>query len=194
MVASAVGATSLIHHLRPDQVFLLGIAGLLNSHSATANDGNAFPMGDSPAIGDAAVATATMQHGIGIGEGSRYRSAESMGFLRFNSDLHQQTPDRIALQGPSINTNSNALQHVGPFLSVMSASSSFEDANQRRIAYPDALLEDMETYSVALACHASGVPLIAIRGISNVAGDRDFKNWNSEAAIKAASELLLEYL
>lgn len=188
LVAAAVGSTLLLNRLQPDQVFLLGIAGLLNAMPSTVSDQSAL------SISDAVKATSVVQHGIGVGEAGRYQSSESMGFLSFNSDIHLQTPDKITLQGSSINATKSTADRAGQFLSVTSASSCPEEANQRCIVYPDALIEDMETYSVALACHASGVPLVAIRGISNVAGDRDFRNWNSKAAMLAASEILLDHL
>ena len=140
------------------------------------------------------IATAAVQHGVGVGEGSRYQSAEQMGFQRFNRDIHLQTPNQISLQPSAVPSTADRTIPAGKFLSVMSASSCTEEAEIRRATYPDAVVEEMETYSVALACHTSGVPLIAIRGISNVAGDRDFKNWNSKAAIQAASDVLLDYL
>lgn len=221
LVASAVGATNLLNRFHPDQVFLVGIAGVLNVERVAAEtsqqvsdavgtlDGNAAA-DDSAANTTAApntavsstaaiVATSVVQHGVGVGEGRLYQSAEKMGFNRFNSDLHLQTPDQITLQSSLMNEDggrvTGSLRNlVGSFLSVMSASSCPEEAEERRLAYPDAMLEDMETYSIALACHTAGVPLIAIRGISNVAGDRDFANWNSKAAMQAASDVLLDYL
>ncbi|MEP3480069.1 MAG: futalosine hydrolase [Fuerstiella sp.] len=193
LVASAVGTTTLLHKFQPDQVFLVGIAGLLNSDQ--------LPSGLSPEIGSseqsktaAIVGHSVVQHGVGIGEGEDYQSAETMGFHRFNSDLHLQTPDQITLNSAAITTDVPQNIQTGQFLSVMSASSSLTEANRRRSAYPEALLEDMETYSVALACHTAGLPLIAIRGMSNVVGDRNFENWKTQAAMHAATDVLLEYL
>lgn len=206
LVASAIGTTVLLNRIQPDQVFLLGIAGLLNAEAIAAPD-FAVPNSTAPnftapnpamqlqvASPHTIIATAAVQHGVGVGEGSRYQSAEQMGFQRFNRDIHLQTPNQISLQPSAVPSTADRTIPAGKFLSVMSASSCTEEAEIRRATYPDAVVEEMETYSVALACHTSGVPLIAIRGISNVAGDRDFKNWNSKAAIQAASDVLLDYL
>jgi futalosine hydrolase len=48
----------------------------------------------------------------------------------------------------------------------------------------------MEAFSVALACRMAKVPLTVIRGISNMAGDRDKANWNVTGALEAAAELV----
>ena len=196
LVASAIGTTVLLNRIQPDQVFLLGIAGLLNAEAITAPNFTAPnpAMQLQVASPNTIIATAAVQHGVGVGEGSRYQSAEQMGFQRFNRDIHLQTPNQISLQPSAVPSTADRTIPAGKFVSVMSASSCTEEAEIRRATYPDAVVEEMETYSVALACHTSGVPLIAIRGISNVAGDRDFKNWNSKAAIQAASDILLDYL
>jgi len=44
---------------------------------------------------------------------------------------------------------------------------------------------------VAMACKLARIPLIVIRGISNIAGDRNKANWNVKAALKAAVELVV---
>ena len=193
LVASAVGTAILLNKFQPDQVFLVGIAGLLNSDLLTSELSPSAihaEQGETAAI----VGHSVVQHGIGVGEGEDYQSAETMGFHRFNNDLHLQTPDRIALHFSAVTTDVPQTIQTGQFLSVMAAASSRMEADRRRSIYPEALLEDMETYSVALACHTAGLPLIAIRGISNVAGDRNFKNWKSPAAMHAATDVLLEYL
>lgn len=193
LVASAVGTTTLLQKFQPDQVFLVGIAGLLNSN-LLFNESGTTEVISSTSKAAAVVGQSVLQHGLGVGEGQQYQSAETMGFHRFNSDLHLQTPDRIALHSAAITAGVPQANRTAQFLSVTAASSSSAEADRRRKVYPDALLEDMETYSVALACHTAGVPLIAIRGISNVAGDRNFRNWNSQAAMQAATDVLLEYL
>ena len=45
----------------------------------------------------------------------------------------------------------------------------------------------METFGAALAARLAGVPLHAVRGISNVAGDRDKDRWLVEPALMAAA-------
>ena len=64
----------------------------------------------------------------------------------------------------------------------------------RRDRYPQAAAEDMEGFAVALACRHAGMELTIIRGISNLAGQRDVKQWVIDDAMSAASELLNKWL
>ena len=48
----------------------------------------------------------------------------------------------------------------------------------------------MEGFAVAMACRLQNIPLEIIRGISNVAGDRDKSNWRVADAMGAAAEEL----
>ena len=50
----------------------------------------------------------------------------------------------------------------------------------------------MEGYAVALACRLENVPLVIVRGISNVVGDRQSKNWQTPQALIAAWSLAEE--
>jgi nucleoside phosphorylase len=47
-------------------------------------------------------------------------------------------------------------------------------------------VEDMETAAIALACVRAGKTLLALRGISNQAGDRNKSRWDIPAAARAA--------
>ncbi|SFM66979.1 futalosine hydrolase [Thermodesulforhabdus norvegica] len=72
--------------------------------------------------------------------------------------------------------------HYGSALSVCSVSGSEDIAKKRYGAY-GAVIEDLETASVMLACVRLGLPVIALRGVSNVAGIRDKKRWRVEEAM-----------
>ena len=104
LVASAVGTTTLLNNFHPDQVFLVGIAGLLNSDLLTTKPSLAVSSSEQGEA-TAHVGHSVVQHGVGVGEGEDYQSAESMGFHRFNSDLHLQTPDQITLNSAAITTD-----------------------------------------------------------------------------------------
>ena len=74
-------------------------------------------------------------------------------------------------------------------LTVMAASAGPQDVAWRRQKFPTAGAEDMEGYAVATACHLAQVPLRIIRGISNVAGDRQQTEWRVAQALQSAAEL-----
>lgn len=71
-------------------------------------------------------------------------------------------------------------------LTVCAPSGSAQDAAARRERFPDASLEDMEGFGVALACALARIPLAIVRGVSNVAGDPDREHWRIRAALAAA--------
>ena len=77
-------------------------------------------------------------------------------------------------------------------LTVLSASGDLAHANDRQAQHPEAIAEDMESFGVAIACACTRTPLSVIRGISNVAGDRNHVGWRVDDALIAASEVLRE--
>jgi futalosine hydrolase len=121
-------------------------------------------------IGSAMVAAAVRCHGIGAGG----RSPAELGWT---------DSDEIALNGGG-----------GLLLSVTSASGSAEEAERRRLAHPDALLEEMEGYAVAVAAMLWEVPLSVVRGVSNAAGDRDKGHWRMPDALAAAGDRVASML
>jgi futalosine hydrolase len=82
----------------------------------------------------------------------------------------------------------------GGLLSVAAASGSRNEAARRARAHPEALAEEMEAFAVALAARLAGIPLTVIRGISNVAGDRDVTGWRTAEALAAARRVLEQML
>jgi futalosine hydrolase len=52
----------------------------------------------------------------------------------------------------------------------------------------------MEGFGVAFACALARVPCTIVRGISNVVGERDKRNWRIPDALAAARTLALELL
>ena len=83
----------------------------------------------------------------------------------------------------------------GPeILSVAAASGDAQAAAARAAGHPAAAAEEMEGYAVALAARRFGVPFAIVRGISNVAGDRDLARWRLREALEAAAARLPELL
>jgi futalosine hydrolase len=50
----------------------------------------------------------------------------------------------------------------------------------------------MEAFAVAFACQRAGLPLTVVRGISNIAGERDKSQWRVKPALDAARSVALE--
>jgi len=79
-------------------------------------------------------------------------------------------------------------------VTVCAASRSSAQAAARRERFPDASLEDMEGFGVALACALAEVPLAIVRGVSNVAGDASRERWRIRDALAAARAEAIEIL
>lgn len=172
-IAAAARTAELIARLRPRRVLLVGIAGTY--------DPDRIPVGAAIEFGAVAV------EGIGVGEGATAQGPPALGFPQWPGREETGTPsidDRLPLAA-----SGDAL-----LLTTCSASDSPEHVLRRRERFPDALAEDMEGFGVALACALAGTPLDIVRGISNVAGDRDPASWRIPAALLAARELVLQRL
>jgi futalosine hydrolase len=48
----------------------------------------------------------------------------------------------------------------------------------------------MEAFAVAAACQLQNVPLRVVRGISNIAGDRDHSKWKIADAMHSAMNIV----
>jgi len=83
--------------------------------------------------------------------------------------------------------------HCGRIATVSSCSGSTRLALQRKII-SSALCENMEGAAVAAVCHAVGVPLLQIRGISNYAVDRDQQEWDVNTAVTNTQQAVLSLL
>jgi futalosine hydrolase len=78
----------------------------------------------------------------------------------------------------------------GLALSVATASDSPEQAAYRRRQHAQAVIEEMEGYAVAVAAMLAGVPCAMVRGVSNLAGDRDTAGWQLDRALRSVVEVL----
>ena len=156
-------------------LYLVGIAGT-------------YAPGHAP-VGSAILGTAATCWGIGVGEGAAHRSAAALGWRQAWGDAQVVSEcERLELAHPPM------AAVAGEILSVTAASASVEDAARRSATNPEALVEDMESFAVALAARLCGLPLTVVRGLSNVAGDRDRASWRIPQALASARQLLIEIL
>ncbi len=161
-VAAAARTAALIAQRSPDRLILLGIAGGLEG---------------GPSVGEAAEFGAVALDGVGAGaeHGGPLLLPSALGFPQW------QDPQGEVLEHLSLPAGGPQL------LSVCAASGSPAEASLRRERFEGAAAEDMETFGAALAARMAGVPLHAVRGISNVAGDREKGGWRIEPALEAAA-------
>lgn len=164
VVVSGIRSTQLIAEFAPKRVLLIGIAGALSPE---------LKVGEAVEFGEAVC------YGIGAGSGDAFISASEMGWKQW--PIGAEISDSIPL-ADGRQANGNCL------LTCCSASATEHDARLRLGKYPTAIAEDMEGFSVAVACRFAGLPLRIVRGISNLAGDRNKNNWRLREAMLAVEE------
>ena len=172
-VAAAARTAGLLAALRPGRVVLVGIAGSLDERLA---------------VGSAHRFDAVACHGVGAGTGGSFVPAEALGWPQWPGGPDGRDPeigdvvslDTVPGAGPP---------PAGLLLTACAAAAGPDDVHDRRRLFPTAVAEDMEGFGVALACRLAGTPIEIVRGISNVAGDRDTVRWRIEEALASAAML-----
>lgn len=165
LAAAGARAAAAIARHDPVRIVLAGIAGSFDPQGAPE--------------GALVVASALGVDGIGAGEGPDFLAAAAMGF----GELPGRAPGSPVLSSPALPG-----ARRGMILSVAAASGGPAMAARRRAAHPDALAEDMESWAVGLAAEDAGRPLVVLRAISNLAGDRDPARWRVAEALARLRE------
>lgn len=173
VVTSGISTARLIAEYCPQRVILTGIAGTLS---------------DELKIGAAYQFSRVGIYGVGAGHGVALLTPQDLGWDQLS------TTDGQSPIGDTLTLVNSASAARGTLVTCCAASASPTEASWRRSKFLDALAEDMEGFSVAVACHLAKVPLEIIRGISNVAGVREKEQWQIAPAIAAVAKLVSERL
>jgi futalosine hydrolase len=168
-VSAAARTAQCLAELRPRRALLVGIAGSLDAKRAPLRSVNAFAR--------------VRLDGVGAGQGAAFQPPSRLGLPQWDGGPGAPVGETLELAGGG-----------GELLTVCSASATPGEAALRRERHPEALAEDMEGFGVALACHLAGVPLTVVRGISNLAGQREKGGWCVDEALEAARLAALAWL
>lgn len=180
-VNAAHSTTLILENNEIDFLLLFGIAGAYSN----------------AAIGDVVVAETENYGEEGVMTGEGWKPMDFTGFTLlknkieyFNTFLMDRKLLKLAINASKdIGLNT----HAGHFITVSQCSGTRIRGNimQKRF---NGLCENMEGAAVAHICSIYGIPVIEIRGISNIIEDRDMKKWNIPLAVsncnKAVSELV----
>jgi futalosine hydrolase len=81
----------------------------------------------------------------------------------------------------------------GPFLTLSTCTGTVRRSKEIEKTF-HAICENMEGAAVAHVCMSCGIPMVEIRGISNVVGERNKKKWNISLAAEHCQQVVLELL
>ena len=148
-------------------------------------------------VGDVVVAESEnyAEEGVIIGEG--WKPMDFTGFALLNNEIEyfNTFPMDRKLMELAINASKDVGLHAisGNFITVSQCSGTRVSGKimQKRF---NGICENMEGAAVAHICAIYGIPMIEIRGISNMIEDRNLKKWNVPLAAsncnKAVNEII----
>ena len=177
LISSAITTVHLLNQYeslitKDSPIYLLGICGTFDIEKAP--------------IGSVVIPSEILLHGIGVGEGDSYKSAFELGWQN-GSGSQASVPAKIS--APK-DVTTNVSISTGTALSVTSASSNYQEATFKKAKYKNALIEDMETYSVIVASESCNREVVVVRGVSNQVGEKDKNNWKVQEAMENGCKIL----
>ncbi len=185
--AAAATAISLLSNCQADALWLFGCGG-------------AF-LGSGLAVGDLALASAEIFGDEGLATTTGFRDLAEMKLpMRETSNKHfnKWPVDKTlhdwaqALLSDHVKKAQTSLAS-GPFVTVSTCTGTTEKATELE-KRTDGICENMEGAAVALACQQLSVPLLEVRGISNLVEDRNTSRWDLPAGMLAAQNAIIALL
>jgi futalosine hydrolase len=163
--AAAAGTAILLAQAGYDLVVCAGIAGAFGARGA---------------VGGLVVADRIVHADLGADSPSGFLALHELGF---GETEHELPAELVALAA----TRTGGL--VGPVLTVSTATGTNSRAGLLAARHA-AVAEAMEGAGVYAATRPNGVPMLEIRGLSNVVGRRDLSTWNIPGALAALGTAL----
>jgi len=196
-IASAAVSMMLLQRIRPNQVYLLGIAGSYDLKLAEVGSAHCFGAVVTDAVGAESRDGIQYPSEMGLAQVAEHHVAfedpihsNRLGFPVSSTASHGLVKSIFQRIDLSVPEDPGKL-----LLTVGHASGSVASAENRRQRFPgiaadqEIVAEDMEGFSVAMACRLMGIGLTIIRGISNQAGDRLIKHWEIDLALDQVAAL-----
>src|SRR5659263_414145 len=180
-VNAAHTVTLLLEEQKPDILLLFGIGG------AYAKTG----------IGDVVIAESENYGEEGVMTPAGWKPMESIGLPLLKNDLEYF--NTFAMDGKLSQLAIKASKdiglkvHSGNFITVSQCSGTRKIGEIIRERF-NGICENMEGAAVAHICAKYGVPIIEIRGISNIIEDRDLTKWNIPLAVSNCSKAVNEVI
>jgi futalosine hydrolase len=187
-VNAALATEALLSFRKPSVVILFGCGGAYPQSGLRVGD---LAVAREEIYGDEGVQTPEgfldmQQLGLPLG-----KDADGPFYNRISFDTSLIDVARATLK-PTVAANGHTLID-GPFVTVScgSGTDALADALAGRTG---GICENMEGAAVAQVCRQHDVPLLEIRGISNLTGDRNPAAWDIPAGAEAAQRAVLALL
>jgi len=178
-VNAAHSATLMLENYDIDVLILLGIAGAYTG-----------------AIGDIAVAESENYGEEGVLTKEGWSSMEVISPLLKNEKEYFNTFSLdLKLSQIAVKVSANLGFNVtsGNFVTVSQCSGTRESGELMRKRF-NGICENMEGAAVAHICALYGIPMVEIRGISNIIEERDLRKWNIPLAASNVNKAVSEFI
>jgi futalosine hydrolase len=176
-VNAAHSATLMLENYNIDIMILFGIAGAYAGK-----------------IGDVVVAESESYGEEGVLTKDGWEPMEAISPLLKNEKEYFNTfPMDLKLSQLAIEASKDLGFNVtsGNFITVSQCSGTREIGELMKKRF-NGICENMEGAAVAHICTMYGIPMVEIRGISNIIEDRNIKKWNIPLAVSHASKVVSE--
>jgi len=173
-VNASHAATRLIREHKPDLVMNIGVGGAYASAGLAIGD---IAIAEKEIYGDEGVMLRDGLHDVTcIG----FPLLQKGGKKYFNEFPLDQKLIQKALRSIAAHEAAFAVRS-GPFVTVSACTGTTKRAREIEKRFL-AVCENMEGAAIAHVCARYGIPLVEMRGISNLVRDRDLSGWNIRLA------------
>ena len=186
-VNAAHAVTRLIHECAPAVIMNIGIGGAYPSSGLKTGD---VAIAEKEIYGDEGVLLKDGFHGLDlIGIPLLHRGRKQY-FNKFPLDRELASK---AVKAAQLITHYSSLITVkkGTFLTLSTCTGTKKRARELEVRF-SSICENMEGAAIAQICALYGIPMIEMRGISNIVEDRDLSKWNIKLAAENCQKAALE--
>ncbi|WP_202078262.1 futalosine hydrolase [Caldalkalibacillus salinus] len=149
------------------------------------NAGIAGGFARSVHIGDIAIADRIIAADLGAETPQGFISVDELGFgsatISVDAIVRQQIVQALKQKGLNVTS--------GPVLSVSTVTGTEQTATALTHRITGAVAEAMEGFGVASAAQQCNIPVLEVRTISNVVGDRDRASWRIPEALEKLEQI-----
>ena len=188
-VNAAHAATRLILGSSPSLVMNIGVAGAYPSSQLKIGD---IAVAEREIYGDEGVLLKDGFYGTEITDIPLFRKGRRKYFDEFC--LNMPLMKKAVRAARRIAHNSSPVTvKKGPFVTVSTCTGTKKRARELEKRF-GAICENMEGAAIAHICTMYGIPMIELRGISNIVEDRDKAKWNIMLSAENCQQAVLELL